>query len=353
MSRLADARPPDAWSKVMAALDLGTNNCRLLIASPAPPETEGAAPYRVLDAFSRLVRLGEGLRRTGHLTETAMARTRDALAQCAEKMSRCEVTRLRAVATEACRAAANAKEFLAEIRRDLGLPFEIISGEEEARLAMLGCMPLISEEASEVLMFDIGGGSTEFVWLKGQGQNRQTIDHLSIPVGVMALTEDYGGTPVVPRANYEKMVETVMAAWLPFAERHGINDFFAAGTAQLLGCSGTVTTLAGLKLGLVRYRRERVDGIWLETKDALRLASELLRLDQAGRADLPCVGTERADLIIAGCAVLEGILRGVNAASRLRIGDRGVREGILYELMNPPPHVPPDPPAMAAPKVTA
>ncbi|HYE51697.1 MAG TPA: Ppx/GppA phosphatase family protein [Azospirillaceae bacterium] len=324
-SVLAPPAAAEPGRAVLAALDLGTNNCRLLIARPA------RGGFRVIDAFSRIVRLGEGLTRSDRLSDDAMARTVSALKVCGSKMRRRGVTDLRAVATEACRRAGNCGEFLERVERETGIRIEIITSNEEARLALAGCASLLDHRVPRAIVFDIGGGSTEIMWIELVRGRPRLLDQISLPLGVVNLTERHGGDRVPPE-EYRAMVDEVSAGLKDFDERNGIARSVRNGRVQMLGTSGTVTTLAGIKLGLDRYDRSRVDGTWLGLEDARAISGELRDLDFAGRAANPCVGRDRADLVIAGCAVLEGIWERWPVA-RLRIADRGVREGILAELL--------------------
>ncbi|HEX3882404.1 MAG TPA: Ppx/GppA phosphatase family protein [Stellaceae bacterium] len=323
------ALAPRVLAPNYAALDLGTNNCRLLIARP------GGTGFRVVDAFSRIVRLGEGLAATGRLSEAAMARTLDALKVCADKIEHRHATCGRYVATEACRRAANCDEFIARARDTLGLELEIISTAEEARLVVAGCAPLLHPRIPYAVVFDIGGGSTEIVWLR-QGSRRnpapEIIGSTSLPFGVVTFTERFGGVDVPPSA-YRAMVAEAMAALAPFEERYRIGGHIAAHRVQMLGSSGTVTTLAGVHLALPRYTRTLVDGSTLTFAQIAAVSSHLAGLDLDGRAANPCVGRERADLVLSGCAILDAICA-TWPVGRLRVADRGVREGILFDLMH-------------------
>ncbi len=311
---------------LFGALDLGTNNCRLLIARPA------AAGFRVIDAFSRIVRLGEGLTRSDRLSEAAMDRTLAALRVCSNKIRRRGVTTLRAVATEACRRATNCELFLDRVYAETGIDIEIISSTEEGRLAIVGCSPLLVSDLPYALVFDIGGGSTELIWLEVHADRpHERLDQVSIPCGVISLVEHYGGDRLPP-AQYRRMVVDVADSLTAFAERNGMREAMDRGLVQALGTSGTVTTLAGVHLGLPRYDRTVVDGSYLRTDHALTVTRHLMGLDIAQRAAFPCIGHDRADLIVAGCAILEAILT-VLPIERLRVADRGLREGILTEMM--------------------
>lgn len=307
-----------------AALDLGTNNCRLLIAAP-----RGGDQLRIVDAFSRIVRLGEGLASAGALSEPAMARALDALKVCAEKIERRGVTRMRCIATQACRAAANGSEFLRRVEAETGLAFEIISTEEEARLAVAGCAELLDPAAEAGLVFDIGGGSTEIAWLRA-AEAPDLAAWRSMPVGVVNLSEHWGGRDL-DLATYEKIVESVRAEIRAFGDPAGLQPVFENGGAHLLGTSGTVTSIAGVHLGLPRYRRDLVDGLWLTGAQARAVTEKLIAMDFAARATEPCIGEERADLVVCGCAILEALLREW-PATRIRVGDRGLREGVLAQL---------------------
>jgi exopolyphosphatase / guanosine-5'-triphosphate,3'-diphosphate pyrophosphatase len=312
---------------VYGALDLGTNNCRLLIARPSV-----AGGFRVIDAFSRIVRLGEGVSRTRLLSEDAMERTLGALRVCGSKLERRGVTTLRAVATEACRRARNCADFVERAASETGIRIEIITVEEEARLAVASCAPLLEPHMSRALVFDIGGGSTELMWLAVERNGRpRLIDQISVPHGVVCLSEEYGGD-LVPKETYRSMVAKVAASIACFETRNRIGRHVDEGRVQMIGTSGTVTTLAGIHRGLPRYERSLIDGTWLEVAHARLVIDRLLDLDFASRAAYPCIGHERADLVIAGCAVLDAITD-TWPVKRLRIADRGLREGILVDLI--------------------
>lgn len=314
--------------KLYAALDLGTNNCRLLIARRSP---DG---FKVVDAYSRIVRLGEGLASTGALGEAAMKRAIDALRICAEKMARRGVARSRTIATAACRTAGNGAHFIERVKRETGLSLEIVSTEDEARLAVAGCAPLLDRACNSALVFDIGGGSTELIWVHMDKQNdaRPAIaDWTSLPCGVVTLAERHGGVEV-PEDIYARMVDEVSGQLSPFLERVKEGAGGDASNFHLLGTSGTVTTIAGVHLGLSRYDRTRVDGVWISPDDVQGVTRSLLAMDYGSRAAHPCVGQERADLVLAGCAIFEAIARAW-PADRLRVADRGLREGILLSLM--------------------
>ncbi|MGH6947611.1 MAG: Ppx/GppA family phosphatase [Kiloniellales bacterium] len=327
--------PSGEAAEVLAALDLGTNNCRLLI---AVPDDQG---FRVIDAFSRIVRLGEGLAHNGSLAPAAIDRTLVALKICAGKLRRRRVTRLRAVATEACRRAGNGTAFRTRVLEETGIALDIINEAEEAELAIRGCAALLNGGGCEGLVFDIGGGSTEVVWMECSGETpaarsrsyappRVKALH-SIPLGVVTLAERYGGHEVTDGA-YRAMVAETSRALAPFEAIHKLATRIAGGEVQILGTSGTVTTLAGIHLGLPRYRRDRVDGCLLEGHTIQILNRRIAAMTFAERARHPCIGRKRADLVIAGCAILEGLCS-VWPMPRLRVADRGLREGILWSLL--------------------
>lgn len=307
-----------------AALDLGTNNCRLLIARP---QGDG---FAVIDAFSRIVRLGEGLASSGRLSDAAIERTIAALKICAEKLKRRNVTLSRAVATEACRRASNGADFIARAYAETGILLDVITAEEEARLAVLGCHALIEPGEDPALVFDIGGGSTELVLVDTRGPDPKVLDWHSAPWGVVSLTESagHGEGPEGRAAAYARMRTLVTDSMAPFAARLPRS----IAVPRLLGTSGTVTTLASVHLGLSHYDRAQVDGLIVPASAMRRISADLAAMDLRQRAQLPCIGTERADLVVAGCAILETILD-LWPAERLGIADRGIREGILRRLM--------------------
>jgi exopolyphosphatase/guanosine-5'-triphosphate,3'-diphosphate pyrophosphatase len=312
----------------VAALDLGTNNCRLLIARAA------GTGFRVVDAFSRIVRLGEGLGASGALSEPAMARTIEALKICAGKIGQRQANIGRYVATEACRRAANCGEFLARVRKETGIVLEIISTAEEARLVVTGCTPLLHPHIPDAIVFDIGGGSTEIVWLRqGRDVRRrpQILGSISLPFGVVTFTERFGGIEVTP-AIYRAMVAEAEAALAPFECEHKIRARVETHWVQMLGSSGTVTTMAGVHLALPRYIRAVVDGSTLTFAQIAAVSRHLAGLDIDGRAASPCIGRERADLVLSGCAILDAICA-TWPVGQLRVADRGIREGILFDLI--------------------
>ena len=332
-----DGRPFDAGNQtIYGALDLGTNNCRLLVARPS------RRGFLVIDAFSRIIRLGEGVAQSGRLSDQAMTRTIEALKVCADKLKRRGVSRSRLIATEACRIAANGEEFLARIKTETGLALEVVSRETEAKLAVSGCASLVDRDCDLALVFDIGGGSSELIWLDLSRSDSDTGDDplaacaeiaawTSLPVGVVTLSEKFGGRQVGPE-DFELMVGHVTGLLQSFEEEHGFVARMNGLKAHLLGTSGTVTTVAGIHLGLPSYDRTRVDGCWLKTVEVRAVTDGLLALSYNERVKQPCIGQDRADLVLAGCAILEAFLR-MWPCERLRVADRGLREGILANLM--------------------
>jgi exopolyphosphatase / guanosine-5'-triphosphate,3'-diphosphate pyrophosphatase len=329
---LPRGRVTAARSELYAALDLGTNNCRLLIAAPTRP-----GRFRVVDAFSRIVRLGEGFGASRRLGEDGMRRAIEALKICGDKLDGHELRRSRLIATEACRSAENGAEFLARVERETGLGLEIVDRETEARLAVSGCGTLVEHGTNAVVVFDIGGGSSEIALVDLSARRSPRLaDHIvawtSLPVGVVTLAERFGGRHVSP-ADFAAMTDYVATMIDRFDDRGRLGALAAGPGFHLLGTSGTVTTLAGIHLGLTRYDRRRVDGVWLSHGEVTAMTETLLSWEFEKRIANPCIGADRADLVLAGCAILEAI-RNVWPSQRLRVADRGLREGILTELMS-------------------
>ena len=329
----SDRRPSRNWGDAYAALDLGTNNCRLLVAVPQQP-----GRFKVVDAFSRIVRLGEGLAATGQLREEAMDRTIGALKLCAGKLQNRKVKGARLIATEACRRASNGADFLRRVESETGIKLEIIDRETEARLAVAGCSSLVDRKAKGAVLFDIGGGSSELALLDLDKRNRHDlgpamVSWTSLPLGVVTLSEKHGGGRVVTRSVFEDMVADVSELLSDFEGREALKSVSERGEVHLLGTSGTVTTLAGIHLTLPRYDRRQVDGIWMDSTDVDEMINRLVDMTFEQRAANPCIGYDRADLVLAGCAILVAIQR-LWPCPRLRVADRGLREGLLTEMMN-------------------
>lgn len=335
----AGERGRTAEVPTFAALDLGTNNCRLLIATPS------ARGFRIVDSFSRIVRLGEGLARTGRLAPAAMERAIAALTVCADRITRRAVGRVRAVATQACRTAANGPEFAEEVRRRTGLPLTIISPREEAQLSVAGCLNLLDRTASAALVMDVGGGSTELSWIDlsapGLDVPPRRMAHwrlpirawLSIPIGVVTLAERFPEAASGGPRWYRSMVEAMKAELAAFTRAEPLRRAFDRGHAHMVGTSGAITSIAALHLGLPRYDRSRVDGLWMARAECDAVSRRLLTMTVAERAAQPCIGPDRADLVLAGAAILEAVQE-VWPCERVRVADRGLREGLLLSLMS-------------------
>jgi exopolyphosphatase/guanosine-5'-triphosphate,3'-diphosphate pyrophosphatase len=324
-----------------AALDLGTNNCRLLIARPAQ---DGG--FRIVEAYSNIVRLGEGLSQSGRLADHAMDRAVQALMVCAEKIARRRCLRVRAVATQACRSAANGEAFIKRVREETGIRLQIISPREEAYLAVAGCLNLLDREAHAALVVDVGGGSTELSWVdltagrldvdprRFQPKRLPVRAWISIPVGVVTLAERFPEDDADRPGWYRAMVDAMKTDIAACREAEVVRPAFDSGRAHLVGTSGAITSLAGIHLGLRRYDRRRVDGLWMSRGDCEATADRLLAVDVKGRAAEPCIGPERADLVLAGAAILQAVQE-LWPCERVRVADRGLREGLLMSLISP------------------
>ena len=334
----ASAPRREAPAPCYAALDLGTNNCRLLIASPA------GSGFRVVEAFSRIVRLGDGLSRTGRLDPAAMDRALAALSICAEKIRRRRAVKVEAVATQACRSAENGGEFIARVERETGLKLRVITPHEEAQLSVAGCLALLDRSLDAALVVDVGGGSTELSWVDLRDASldpspRHLPPHrlpirawLSIPVGVVTLAERFPEARPAAPTWFPAMVEHVRGHIEEFTRAEPLRPAFTEGRAQLVGTSGAITSLAGMHLGLRRYDRARIDGLWLSRDDCDAAANFLRTLSPEDRAAQPCIGPDRADLVLAGAAILQAVQE-LWPCARVRVADRGLREGLLLSLM--------------------
>jgi exopolyphosphatase / guanosine-5'-triphosphate,3'-diphosphate pyrophosphatase len=321
---------PDA--ACYGALDLGTNNCRLLLAKPTD------RGFVIVDAFSRIVRLGEGLGTSGRLKDAAMDRTIEALRVCSNKLKWHKVQRFRLVATEACRLAENGPAFIDRVTSEIGLELEIINRETEAMLAAAGAEALIGDQAQSAIVFDIGGGSTEVMWVARKADGGDVRAWISLAAGVVTLSERHGGGRDVSPEQFDAMCGDVRRLIQPFVDEVTTLNAGAPGPDHLLGTSGTVTTIAGVHLGLRHYDRSVVDGCWLEGDDATRVTSQLRAMNYEERTRNGCIGRERADLVLAGCAILDEI-RNAFPGLRIRVADRGLREGILAHLMKADGHL--------------
>jgi exopolyphosphatase / guanosine-5'-triphosphate,3'-diphosphate pyrophosphatase len=316
------ADPARASGPLLAVLDLGTNNCRLLIARPAPPDH-----FRVVNSFSRIVRLGEGVGESGRLSDAAMERTIAALKICAERIRHHRVRHVRAIATQAARQATNTGDLVARAHAEAGVALSVISPEEEADLAALGCAPLIGRKYEGALIFDIGGGSTEIVWQHKREGRLEKRFAASLPVGVVNLAERYGAS-ASNRAGFDAMQAAMAEQFAPLRDK---TPGFDAKTDHLLGTSGTVTTLAAIALKLPRYSRAKVDASWHETARLLSVVERISRLDAPALAGIGAIGPERADLMLAGSAIFAAICA-LWQSPMLRVADRGLREGMLRQM---------------------
>lgn len=324
---------PGGASKTYAALDLGTNNCRLLIA-----EKSASGGLRIVDSYSQIVALGEGLAASGQLSEAAMSRAMDALKKCSDKVKKHKPERARFIATQACRAASNGHAFVSEVRRRVGLPMETISPKEEAKFALLGSLDLVDPSSDFALVIDIGGGSTELSWIdaksavargvKGCALRPPILGWASFPVGVVTLSESFQGED-----RFARMVDHLsrMMGANDAATRFG--PLFRAGRGQLIGNSGTVTSLAGVHMGLDRYVRSAVDGVWVDRVELMQTIARLRDATPEQRASEPCLAGGRSELMLPGMAILTAIFE-IWPAERVRVGDRGLREGILLSMMH-------------------
>ncbi len=334
----AGERQAGEGAPTFAALDLGTNNCRLLIARPAQ---EG---FRIVEAYSNIVRLGEGLSQSGRLADHAMDRALHALKICAEKIARRRCSKVKAVATQACRAAANGDAFIERVRQETGIKLQIITPQEEAHLAVAGCLNLLDRKAHAALVVDVGGGSTELSWVDLQAgsldmdprhfapQRLPVKAWISIPMGVVTLAERFPEDDADRPGWYRAMVDAMKTDIAACREAEVVRPAFDAGHAHLVGTSGAITSLAGIHLGLKRYDRRRVDGLWMSRGECEATADRLLGVDVKGRAAEPCIGPERADLVLAGAAILQAVQE-LWPCDRVRVADRGLREGLLMSLM--------------------
>lgn len=327
---LPDVSASRVSNPLFAALDLGTNNCRLLIAQRVGDS------FRVVDSFSRIVRLGDGLGATGRLSDAAMDRTLDAIAACADKLKPHQPLRLRCVATQACRVAKNGPSFLRDVAKKTGIRFEIIPASEEARLAVIGCADLFDTKGEGALVVDIGGGSTELSWATNRGAGRppKLEAWFSAPIGVVTLAEMHPERPDT-RVWYDEMKQGAANLLAAFDPERLVAKKLHSGVGHIIGTSGAVTSLAGVHLKLTRYARRLVDGIWISKDDTYAAINLLASQDRDGRAQNPCIGPERADLVLAGAAILDAVLE-TWPSPRLRVADRGLREGLILTMLQKP-----------------
>lgn len=314
--------------KNFAAIDLGTNSCRLVIASPTP------ASFRIVETFSKITRLGEGIINDNELSRPAMRRTINALKVCAGVIEEyAPIYRSRFVATAACRRAKNCKEFLDLVRKETGLTIETISSKEESRLAVVGCIPLLNRNIKRALVFDIGGGSTEISLARVTNSGKTFIEgFVSLPYGVVTISEAFPSQDMTALA-YDTIIERTHKLLKEFDEKYNIREAIKNQEIQIIGTSGTVTVLGAVHLNLPRYNRSAVDGISITRQDIDRAIAKIKRLGDEGRKKHPCIGAQKADLTMAGCAIIEGLCS-FWPIEEITVADRGIREGILLDMMH-------------------
>ncbi len=313
---------------IYSAIDLGTNNCRLLVAQ----QTRNG--FKVIDSFSRVVRLGQGLSNNGFLSKEAIDRTIEALDICVAKIKRRGATHMRNVATQACREASNCDEFIERVEKEVRIKLHIIDPAEEARLAVMGCKALLERKYSHAIVFDIGGGSTELIWVKIQGNGKpEIIDWTSIPFGVVNMSEKYGTLETISKGKYAEMKHNILSAITSFAQKNDTAELVSREKVQLLGTSGTITTLTAMHLNLESYDRSKVDGATVNSRRIRELCQQLSRLNYDERTELKSIGADRADLVVAGCAILESIMD-LWPTDEIKVADRGIREGMLLDMMD-------------------
>ena len=313
-----------------AAIDLGTNSCRLVIATPTP------SSFRIVETFSKITRLGEGIINNNELSKAAVKRTIGALKVCAGVLAEyAPICRSRYVATAACRRAVNCKPFLELVKKETGLSLEIISSQEESRLAVVGCIPLLARNIKRALVFDIGGGSTEISLARTTNRGNTFIEgFISLPYGVVTISEAFPSHDMTDLA-YDTIIERTHKILSEFEDKHHICEAIANQEIQVIGTSGTVTVLGAVHLNLPRYNRSAVDGIAMSKQDIERTISKIKRLGDDGRKRHPCIGASKADLTMAGCAIIEA-LTSFWPISEITVADRGIREGILLDMMHSP-----------------
>lgn len=314
--------------KNYAAIDLGTTSCRLVIASPTPTS------FRIVETFSKVTRLGEGIINDNELSRVAIKRTVNALKVCAGVINEyAPIHRSRFVATAACRRAKNCKEFLDLVRKETGLNIETISSKEESRLAVVGCIPLLNRNIKRTLVFDIGGGSTEISLARVTNSGNTFIEgFVSLPYGVVTISEAFPSKDMTNLA-YDTIMERTHKLLKDFDEKYNIYEAIKNQEIQVIGTSGTVTVLGAVHLNLTRYNRSAVDGISITKQDIDRAIAKIKRLGDEGRKKHSCIGAQKADLTMAGCAIIEGLCS-FWPIEEITVADRGIREGILLDMMH-------------------
>ncbi len=315
-----------------AAIDLGTNACRLVIATPTPTS------FRIVETFSKITRLGEGIIQNNQLSRAAIKRTVTALKICAGVINEyAPIASSRYVATAACRRATNFQEFLDAVKKETGLNMEIISSKEEARLAVVGCVPLLNRNIKRTLVFDIGGGSTEVSLARISNSGNTFIEGLvSLPYGVVTISEAFPDKEMTSLA-YDTIIERTHKLCQEFEDKYKLMDAIKNHEIQVIGTSGTVTVLGAVHLNLARYNRSAVDGIAMSHHDLMKAISKIKRLGEEGRRKHPCIGAQKSDLTMAGCAIIEALCS-FWPISEITVADRGIREGILLDMMHKKPY---------------
>lgn len=310
-----------------AAIDLGTTCCRLVIASPTPTS------FRVIETFSKITRLGEGIINENELSQKAIKRTIAALKICSGVIAEYQpITKCRFVATAACRRAKNYDEFINRVKKETGLDIEIISTQEEARLAVVGCVPLLNRNITRGLIFDIGGGSTEISLARVTSSGKIFIEgYVSLPYGVVTISEAFPKDDMTSLA-YDTIIERTHNLLKEFDEKFNITEGIKNNEIQTIGTSGTATVLGAIHLNLTRYNRSAVDGISISRQDMYRAINKIKSIGDEGRKKHPCIG-QKADLTIAGCAIIEALSR-FWPIMEITIADRGIREGMLLDMMH-------------------
>lgn len=311
-------------AEYLAAIDLGTRNCRLIIAKHHGGQIE------IVDLFSRFVCLGEGVAQSRRLGRKAMERTITVLKQCAKRLSHYPNVVFSGVTTDAVRRAENAQSFLRRVARETGLKLEMIDEKEEAYYEVLGCARVLDMRKKRHIIFDIGGGSSEIILCSLDQEKRVRIDEmLSLPYGVVNL---YESVDKLTFTSYTSIVEEVQNLCRRFLVAH-LGDLASQDVSafQVIGTSGTTTTVAAMHHNLKMYDRERVDGTSLCFEDVQKVIHYVQSLSPAERRSNAFCGHVEDDLVLTGFAILEGILRAV-PCMYFTVTDAGVRDGLIRTL---------------------
>lgn len=297
-----------------AAIDLGTNTARLLIA-----ETDGETITPIL-VKRHITRLGGGFTREQGLSIEARERTLAAMRDFAKEMAAHRVTALRAVATSAVRDAKNGREFCAEVFDEAGIKLEVIDGHEEGLLTLKGVFCGIDDKRGDFLVFDIGGGSTEYTLSSGE-EMRFT---RSLPLGVVRLTEGKGSV-----AEMEEKIDRELSGLLEEMEREGMR--VEPGRCTLVGTAGTATTVAAIDLEMTDYDYRRVNNHAVSLERIRAIFAKLLPLSPSERLQVAGLEKGREDLIIAGLVLMIRTME-TFGIDRLKVNDFGLLEGILLSV---------------------